>query len=205
MQKLITILLISTICIAFIGCSGAAKIVRQKTINERSDIFTEIGKSGVIEKGYAILKIKASIKTHLEDYYLYESASTMHGKPAYPFVINIDGQAVTWNVDGQKEVLPFNDKKGETSHDPEAGEGIRYTLVKKIQLRPGLHKVFFVLPAENYFREVNITLHENKEAALELKPVYKYKNQPHRIPDFKKGIKKYEAYLNNILVKDDDH
>jgi hypothetical protein len=143
MQKKMIVLIIGIICMALIGCNSAEKIVRQKTINEKSNIFTEIKKGGVVEKGYAVLKIKASIKTHLEDYYLYESASTMHGKPAYPFVININGQAAKWNVDGQKEVLPLYDKKGEISHDPDAGGRYQIYTGKRNSTSPGIAQSVF--------------------------------------------------------------
>ena len=87
-----------------------------------------------------------------------------------------------------------------TSHDPEAGEGIKYVLEKKIQLRAGTHKVFLGLPNEDYFKEFEIMLQEGKTYTLEFKPIYKYKTQPTRIPSFKKGIKEYEVYLNNMHI-----
>jgi hypothetical protein len=124
----------------------------------------------------------------------------MCGNPGYPFIFNIDGQAATWEVDGQKEILPLYDQDGMTSHDPDAGEGIKYILEKKIQLRAGTYKVFFGLPNEDYFKELEIMIQEGKTCTLECKPIYKYKTRPTRIPSFKKGIKEYDVYLNNMQI-----
>ena len=183
-----------------LGCVGTSQTIHQNAQSQRMDVFTEIKNDAGPERGFASLTIKATIKTHLEGYYLLESKESIHGKPGYPFVINIDGQAATWKVDGQKESLPQYDKDGKTSHDPDAGVGIKYVLEKKIELRPGTHKVFLGLPADDYFRDVEVTLKEGDATSLEFRPIYKHKTRPTRIPDFKKGIKEYEVYLNNERI-----
>ncbi|MDP2156637.1 MAG: hypothetical protein Q8K68_02875, partial [Nitrospirota bacterium] len=81
---------------------------------------------------------------------MLESKESLHGKVKYPFVVNIDGQAARWEVDGVKDVKPAYDADGKTSRDPEAGEGFRYVLEKKIRLRAGSHRVFFGLPEDNF-------------------------------------------------------
>jgi hypothetical protein len=186
--------------IVLIGCGVTTNIINQKTQNARTDVFTEMKNNDSPAQGFVTLAIKATIKTPLEGYYLFESKDSMFGKPSYPFVINIDGQAAVWKVDGGKEILPSYDKDGMTSHDPEAGEGIKYVLEKKIQLRAGTHKVFLGLSNDDYFKELEIKLQEGKTFTLEFKPIYKYKTQPTRIPAFKKGIKGYEVYLNNMHI-----
>ena len=60
--------------------------------------------------------------------------------------------------------------------------------------------MFLGLPNENYFKKLEIMLQEGKTYTLEFKPIYKYKTQPTRIPTFKKGIKEYEVYLNNMHI-----
>ncbi len=200
MKKVITGVLIGVMSMVLIGCGATAKTINQKTQSERVGVFTEVKTVDAPAKGFAVLTVKATIKTHLEGYYVLESKDSMCGKPGYPFVMNVDGQAVTWKVDGQKESLPLYDKEGKTSHDPEAGEGIKYVLEKKILLRAGTYKVFLGLPNEDYFKELEIMLQEGKNYMLEFKPVYKYKTRPTRIPDFKKGIKEYEVYLNNAHI-----
>jgi hypothetical protein len=200
MRKVIAGVFIGVMSIVLIGCGVTTSTINQKTQNARTDVFAEMKNGDSPAQGFVILAIKATIKTNLEGYYLFESKNSMNGKPGYPFVINIDGQAVVWKVDGQKEILPLYDQDGMTSHDPDAGEGIKYILEKKIQLRAETHKVFLGLPNEDYFKELEIILQEGKTYTLEFKPIYKYKTQPTRIPSFKKGIKEYEAYLNNMHI-----
>ena len=183
-----------------IGCGAAAKEIRVKTQTERTDVFTEIKNAGTPARGFVLLIIKATIKTHLEGYYVLESKDSLHGKPGYPFLINIAGQAETWKVAGQRETLPLYDKDGKTSHDPDAVEGIKYVLEKEIGMRAGTHKVFLGLPADDYFKEVGITLQEGNTYVLEFKSVYKYKTRPTRIPRFEKGIKEFEVFLNGVRV-----
>jgi hypothetical protein len=200
MRKVITIVFIGVMSLVLIGCGATAKTIKQKAQNERTGVFAEIKNIKAPAQGFAVLTIKATIKTHLAGYYLLESKNSIHGKAGYPFLINIDGQAQTWTIEGKKEGLPLYDQDGKTSHDPDAGEGVKYVLEKKIQLRSGTHKVFLGLLADDYFKEVEITLKEGDTATLEFKPVYKCKTRPTRIPAFKKGVKEYDVYLNNSRI-----
>ncbi len=185
---------------ALTGCGTAAKEIQMRAQSDRTGVFTEVNEATLPVQGFATLTIKASIKTHLVGYYALESRDSIHGKSGYPFLINIDGQAETWTVEGKKESLPLYDKNGNASHDSDAGEGMKYVLDKKIRLRAGTHKVFFGLPADDYFKEVEITLKAGDSSILEFKPVYRYKTSPHRIPTFLKGIEEYEVYLNNTRI-----
>jgi hypothetical protein len=198
MKKVNSILFVGLISLVLIGCGTVAKAIQQKTQNERAGVFTEIKNAEAPAKGFAVLTIKVTIKTHLAGYYLLESKDSIHGKQGYPFLVNIDGQAQVWTVDGQKESLPLYDKDGKTSRNPDAGEGIKYVMEKKIQFRPGKHKVFLGLSADDYFKEVEITLKEGDSASLEFKPAYKYKTRPARIPTFMKGINELNVYLNEV-------
>lgn len=130
---------------------------------------------------------------------MLESRESIHGKQGYPFLINIDGQVETWTAEGNKDNLPLYDKDGKTSHNPDAGEGIKYILEKKIRLRAGVHKVFFGLSADDYFKEVEITLEEGGSFILEFKPIYKYKTHPTRISTFLMGIKEYEVITDKDI------
>ena len=199
MQKVLTGSLIGIMSLILIGCGAAAKEILVKTQTEHTDVFTEIKNADAPARGFVVLTIKATIKTHLEGYYALESKDSLHGKPGYPFLINIAGQAETWKVAGQRETLPLYDKDGKTSHDPDAGEGIKYVLEKKIGLRAGTYKVFLGLPADDYFKEVEITLKEGDSATLEFKPVYHYKKHM-MIPAFKRGIKEFKVYLNGACM-----
>jgi hypothetical protein len=144
---------------------------------------------------------RATLKTPLPGYYPLESKASAHGKAVYPFLINIDGQAVMWQVEGRKHPLPkYVD--GKTSRDPEAGEGMKYVLEKKIQLAIGSHKVFFGLPDEPYYTTVDIFVKSGGLYVLEFKPYYRYETFPTRIPTFLKGVEKFEVMLKEIVVQD---
>lgn len=181
---------------AIIGCGTAARQIQMKSQGERSDVFSEIREGNIVPRGYADLNIRANIKTHLEGYYFGESKESLHGTPAYPFLINIDGQAIIWKVKGRKDSNPMHADDGKTSRDPEAGEGMKYVLEKKVRLQAGTHKVFFALPEDNYFMEVEISLVEGEVNALEFKPLYRTKRIPTRIPSYLKGIDRFEVFLN---------
>lgn len=201
-MKKITVLLSVVLVLAILaGCGAAAKTIAARSASERTDVFTEVTGAETIPDGYADVSISAEIKTHLEGYYKGESKETAHGKESYPFLFNIDGQAVAWKAPGQKHVLPKYEADGKTSHDPEAGEGMKYVLNKKIRLRAGAHKLFFGLPEDEYYLEADIVLPEGKASVLELKPKYWHKHVPTRIPTFFRGVSKYILSLNGAVIK----
>jgi hypothetical protein len=174
------------------SCGATTKEIARMSQSERADIFTEIVSEESAPTGYADMVIRASLKTPLAGYYPFESKESAHGKAVCPFLINIDGQAVLWQVEGRKHLLPkYVD--GKTSRDPEAGEGMKYVLEKKIQLAEGSHKVFFGLPDESYYTTVDIFLKSGGLYVLEFKPYYRYKIFPTRIPTFLKGVEKLEV------------
>ncbi len=181
------------------GCGASAKMITAKSQSERTDVFQEIAGGDAIPAGYADLVIKASIKTHLEGYYVDEPNDSAHGKESYPFLINIDGQAVVWMVVGKKHELPLY-VDGITSRDPEAGNGMKYVLEKNVRLAAGTHKVFFGLPEEPYFTVADITVTSGGTYVLEFKPKYWHKELPTHIPTFFKGINKYDVVLNGSLI-----
>ncbi|MFA5180466.1 MAG: hypothetical protein WC405_04040 [Syntrophales bacterium] len=188
------------------GC-GAAREIQIKSESIRSGIFNEIKDGDPIPKGFASMTIKATIKTHAEGYYLGESKGSVHWKDGYPFLFNIDGQAIVWKVDGSKETKPLYDKDGKRSRDPEAGEGMKYVLEKKIKLPGGMHNIFFGLPEEQSFAKLNVNLEQEHEYLLEFRPVYNKKKVPTGISpasikvtsgvaSFLNGISEYDALLN---------
>lgn len=190
--------MIAILGIAFASCGTAMQEIKAKSESERTDVFAEVKEEGIPPKGFVDLVIKASIKTHLESYYILESKESLHGKQGYPFLINIDGQAVTWIVKGQKDTVSPYDEDGKTSTNPESGEGVKYFLEKRVRLTAGSHRIFFGLPEENYSKNFDITLKEDEVYVLEFKPTYKYKTRPYRIPTFLKGIKHYTVSLYKI-------
>ena len=178
------------------GCGTALKEITTKSLSERTDVFSEVKESGAPPAGYADIMVKASLKTHLEGYYSLESGKSLHGKPGYPFLLNIDGQAVVWRVDGEREATPLYDERGSTRNDPEAGDGIKYVLKKTVRLAAGTRVLFLGLPEENYYTKADITLKPGESYVLEFKPHYRYKTLPTRVPTFLKGLDEYEIVLN---------
>jgi len=179
--------------IALVGCGAVSREITLKSQSERTDVFKEVQEGVPIPREIVELTITSSIKTHLEGFYLLESKGSLHGKPGYPFVINIDGQAATWKVDGQKENTPTYDESGTSS--PEGGEGIRYNLQKRILLRAGFHKIFFGLAAEKLLLQFELTFREGESYFLELKPVYKASGKQPR--HFLHGVKTCEVVLRS--------
>ena len=186
-----------------VGCA-TARMITAKSQSERTTVFTEVTDADARPRGFADMIVKATIKTHEAGYYIGDPGKSLHGKPGYPFVFNIDGQAVVWKVDGQQAVKPAYDEQGRTSRDPEAGTGVKYILETKLRLRHGMHKVYFGLPEDDYSLEAQITLRDGEEAVLEFKPQYRCKTLPTRIPTFLEGINRYEIYLNGVRVSYND-
>jgi len=186
--------------LSLLGCGTTAREIQARSQSEKADVFTEVKGNETVHRGFVELTIKANIKTHIEAYYILESKESLHGKDKYPFLLNIGGQAVRWEVDGIKDVKPAHDADGRTSREPEAGEGFRYVLEKKLRLHAGTHKVFFGLPEDNYSTELEISLKEGEMSILEFKSIYRTKRIPTRIPTFLKGIDKYEVFLNDKKI-----
>ncbi|MFI5293555.1 MAG: hypothetical protein ACHQ0Y_00820 [Thermodesulfovibrionales bacterium] len=189
MKKFLLLLLpLSIIILA--GCGIASREIAQRSVSESVDVFHEVRDGDITQEGFVDLVVMAQIKTPLEGRYLLESKKSPHGKPTYTFLFNVDGQAVTWDVRGQKE----GDNDFELcmmNHD--CGEGMRYVLEKKVRLKEGAHKIFFALPGDNYRTEFEITLKRNEPNNLECKPVYR--NQK-----YFRGIVRFDVFINNTQV-----
>jgi len=191
-----TLICAALLAIALAGCGTTSRELYSKSQSGRTDVFAEIKQGTPIHEGFADLLITIHIKTPCAGYYIFEPKQSSHGKPGYPFLVNIDGQAALWKVEGTRDIKRAYDKDGKTSHDPEAGEGINYRLEKEVRLRAGTHKVFLGLPEDNYSIEVEITLQDGESAILEYEPIYNYKAHPTRIPSFLRGVRKYEVFFD---------
>lgn len=201
MKNLFYFVFVITVMAILAGCGASTREIARMSQSERADVFSEIVSERPAPAGYADLVTKASIKTPLAGYYLLESKGSAQGKAVYPFLIKIDGQVVLWQVEGRKHVLPkYVD--GTTSRDPEAGEGMKYVLEKKVRLAAGAHKIFFGLPDEPYHTTADISVKSGGLYVLELKPDYRYATLPTRIPTFLKGVDKFEVMFKEIMVQD---
>jgi len=199
MKRYTTVIMALPMLAILLGCGATAKMITARSQSDRVDIFQEISGGEPIPAGYADLVIKASIKTHLVGYYGDESIESAHGKEFYPYLINIDGQAVHWNVQGKRHELPVK-VDGTTSRDPEAGTGMKYVLEKRVRLAAGMHKVFFGLPEEPYYAIADIALKSGESHTLEFKPKYGHKHVPVWRSTFLKGIYMYEVSLDGARV-----
>ncbi len=132
MKNLIAIVTVIMAVVIFTGCVSTTKEIQKRSTSARMDVFVE-NPEGIAPVGFVDLLIKASDKTRLEGQYASESNTPGEGKQGFPFLVNIDGQAVLWTVDGQRETTPFTDADGYLSRDPDAGAGIKYRLEKKGQ------------------------------------------------------------------------
>jgi hypothetical protein len=113
-------------------------------------------------------------------------------------LINIDGQANIWKIDGQKEFTPKYDEQGRRA--VEGGEGQKYSLNQLIRLRPGLHKLFLSLPGEDYFIESDLLLVEGRINILEFKPIYGSKRGSNK-RSFLYGLAGGELFFNEKLLR----
>ena len=200
MKKPFSVVIVITVMSVLASCGAMTKEIARMSHSERADVFVEISE-GPAPVGYADIVIRVSIKTPLAGYYLLESKGSTHGKDVCSVLVNIDGQSVLWKVKGQKHALPEY-VEGKTSRDPEAGEGMKYMLEKKVRLLAGSHKFFFGLPDEPYFTTADISLRSGGLYSLELKPDYRYKTVPTRIPTFLNGIDKFEVMIREVAVSD---
>ena len=180
--------------IALGGCATTQQI-KIKSQSERTDVFQEVRKDAPPSEGFTDLTIRASIKTHLKGFFPIELGDTRHGERDYPFLINVDGQAAIWKVDGQRERIRTESGK---EKNPEKGEGMRYILEKRIRLAPGVHSVFFSLPSEGFATEMKVILDAGTPNRLEFRPVYRTLRRFEE--NFINGIRRCEAYFNGKIL-----
>ncbi len=197
MKKTSMILFSVLLVVLLPGCGRALKEINAKSLSTRSDVFIEIKNGEAIPGGHANVIIKASIKTLPAGYYLWESNDSFSGKPRFPFVFNIDGQAAVWKIDGQEEVTSPYDEEGERI--PDGGRGTRYILNKKISLATGPHKLFLGVPEDEYAGEFDIFVKDGI-SRLEFKPVYRGDHQ-RTAPSFLNGIQSFELFYDGSPIK----
>lgn len=197
MKKLLSILL----ALFLFGCHPSVyREISDKSISQRTDVFRGISNESDVPAGLDGLVIKAEIKTHLEGFYILESKKSLHGKPKYPIVINIDGQVVTWEMPGIREDTPMYDDQGRVI--PEGGKGMRYRIEKWIALAPGRHKLAIILPGDDYIKDMEITLLAGTHNTLEFKPIYAPGGIGHH-RNFLHGIKNLDVILNGQVGERD--
>jgi hypothetical protein len=197
-NRLMTFALYAIMVTVLGACATAQK--KEITLNQSSTatgVFQQIQNGEAAKEGSVDLLIKVSIKTPVSGYHLFESKDHLHGKPGYPFLFNIDGQAVVWKADKITEDLPGSG--GSLQQGPDTGPGVKYVIEKTIRLLPGSHRVFFALPEENYFTQKIIDVKKEGANVLEYRPIYR---KPSRgiTENFENGVSMYEVYSNGSPI-----
>ena len=192
MKKVMYSALVVALLILVANCGAAREQIRTQSLTDREGVFQEVTTVDGPPPGFADVVVKASLKTHLSgEGALLESGSSPHGGPFYHFTVNVDGQAVTWKVPGQRENLPV--VKGQDS--PDEGDGMKYTLEKKIRLRAGPHQIFLGVREKNTAKTVIVDLREGASATLEFRPIYPRYKWGH--PAFRLGFLGFNEVFNN--------
>jgi hypothetical protein len=191
MKKIMHCGLLLAFVVLAADCGAVREQIRTQSITEREGVFQEVTTAAGPPAGFADVVVKASLKTHLPGEYLLESGSSPHGGPFYHFTVNVDGQSVTWKVPGQRENLPV--VKDRDCQDE--GDGMRYTLEKKIRLRAGTHQIFFGVREENAAKTMIVDLREGASSTIEFRPIYPRYKQGH--PAFRLGFLGFNAVFNN--------
>jgi hypothetical protein len=169
MKKMMFSTLMVALLILAANCGTAREQIWAQPATSQEEVFQEIAATGSPPAGFADVLVKASLKTHLSgEGTLLESGNHPHGKEFYHFILNIDGQGVTWKVPGQRENIPVVRDR----HTPDEGNGIKYALEKKIRLRAGAHRVVLDVPEENSTKTVTVNLQQGQSYTLEFLPIY---------------------------------
>jgi hypothetical protein len=180
------------IALPFFSCAHSTrKQIMEKGL-ERASIFEEINeKDGQIPEGYSELLIDASIKIPQKQFYLINPRPPRHDNSQYPFVLNINGQGMLWQVNctlDEQRMYVYNKR------NPEGGKGLMCRLEKRIRLKSGSYKVYFGVPEEEFEIEVPIFLTDRFSSVLEFKPIY-WQSGDHR-RTFWNGISNFDIFLN---------
>ncbi len=115
--KRVVVLLTATALTAVLNeCYKTAKPV---SVQQRTNVFTEVTDALPPREGMVHLTLKASVKTPTPEHYL----------EGFPFELEVDGQEIIWKVKGALEKTPVSGPEGRL---PEGGEGRSVSLQARI-------------------------------------------------------------------------
>ena len=181
-------------------CQSLTEKINVKSQSVKTNIFKEVISPAVAVEEYTTLALKFSLKTNPQNDYWFNTGDPQ-AKQTYKLLVNIDGQAASWEIPGRDEdsktVNLENDKEIKNS---ENGKGFRYTLNKVLRLKPGKHNIFISLPEDQSTFEFIINLNEGKSYMLKLDPRYNIK-RPSRQESFLNDIRGFDVYLNDKLIR----
>lgn len=193
-KTILSIVIMSGLLFGGCATNTAVKEQIQKKAVEQAVVFEEIKDSNTTD-GFSILTIRVTMKTLQEGFYPLEFKSALHGKPEYPFVFNIGGQGVVWLAKGLPDNQP---ERIDEKRNPEGGDGVKYTLEKRIRIKPGAYNIYVGLTDEKFQKDVEITLTGTSPGILEFKPVY-WRDRG-KGPTFYKGISDFEVFINGKKI-----
>jgi hypothetical protein len=180
------------------ACSTTSGEIITKSQCTRTDVFAEMDqKEASTDQGFAELVVRSSIKTHSGDHPLWW-VKDAHGGPGYRVVFNVDGQAITWEIAPQDDVIRKSFE--ERADDPEAGSGVRYVVEKRLRFRSGEKTVFLGLPEETCCTSVKIRIEEGRENVLEFRPIYR-RSGTRNIRNFTYGVERLEVFFNGNRIE----
>jgi len=84
--------------------------------------------------------------------------------------------------------------------NPEGGEGVKYSLVKTIRMKPGTYKIYIGLTEEKVQKEVSITLVRGMKSKLEFMPLYFPGRHNRNTGSFYKGLRGFDVFLDGKKV-----
>ena len=182
----------------FEGCSSDTAIREQiqKESTGQGKVFEEFTDGNPVG-GLCVLTIRVTMKTVNKGFYPFESKNSFHGKEEYPLVFNIGGQGIIWMAKGTPDTQQtiINGKR-----NPEGGEGMKYSLVKTMMLRPGTYKIYIGLTEEKVQKEVSITLTKGRTSVLEFMPLYFPGRHNRNTGSFYRGLRDFDVFLDGKKV-----
>jgi hypothetical protein len=112
----------------------------------------------------------------------------------YSFTLIVDGKEFKESIKG------VNEKESDITE--ERGEGIRYSLVKRIRVKPGIHEITLLTPEEKHSSKIIRELAGGKTYTVRFEPIY----GPMRLgrpKHFRSGVMNFDIFfeIGNHLIE----
>lgn len=170
-MKKISVLLLSFILLA--GCASTATLKRLESLAGQEVFRMERPADQSAPEGFGDLQVLLMVKTRKPNSVLIDT--TGHGTDRYQMLVGVGDQ-----VRRLSGVMTGETGAYRGSSDPEAGNGVRYRFATTLWLPVGTHSVTAALPGDGVVLEQLVEIRQGSNT-LELKPVYRMKNNHRRI------------------------
>ena len=192
MKKLIYITALYPAILILAGCTSTPASVPCQIANTGSSI-AECDPSAPIPSRKGSLTIKTSFKTHQRDYYPLESDDSFHGSERIPIKVTINDAHVLWHISGKPHSLPSYNPDGSRNRNPEAGEGMMYTLEKTIIVDPGTYIITVTIGNDITVENIDVVIEPGIPQIVELLPEYYFCTRGSRSRSHFHGIADFHA------------